>query len=239
MTRHRHVALVSLALLVGIACCNPPGGTSKPASDRTAVPGSATSVTPLPPPSMSGGASLSEVLVGRRSVRSFRADVLTKSQISQLCWAAQGTTSPQGYRTAPSAGALYPLEIYLVTAEGVYHYEPGTHSLAVRSEQDRRQALYEAALRQQPVREAPALFVVTAVHGRTATKYGTERSPRYVHLEAGHATQNLLLQAVALELGAVPIGAFHDQEVQEALGLPADREPLYLIPVGHPQEADP
>jgi SagB-type dehydrogenase family enzyme len=99
---------------------------------------------------------------------------------------------------------------------------------------DARPALSQAALRQQPVQRAPAVFVLTAVYARTAQKYGQERSPRYVYLEAGHAAQNILLQATALELGAVPIGAFHDDEVQKALGLPEDHQPLYLIPVGHP-----
>lgn len=239
MTRHWQLAPVCLTLLVAMTCCGPSHGTTTAAAGPTAALTSTSSVTPLPPPSRSAGASLAEALAERRSTRSFADQTLTMSQIGQLCWAAQGITSPQGYRTAPSAGALYPLELYVATQAGLFRYEPGSHALAVRSNQDRRQALYEAALKQDPVRQAPAVFVVTAVYVRTVTKYGAERSPRYVHLEAGHATQNLLLQAVALELGAVPIGAFHDQKVQEALGLPADREPLYLIPVGHPHEASP
>jgi SagB-type dehydrogenase family enzyme len=125
-----------------------------------------------------------------------------------------------------------------MTAEGVFHYLPEGHQLSVQSRDDVRRALYEAALSQEAVREAPAVFVVAAVYERTAEKYGTERSPRYVHLEAGHATQNLLLEAVALGLGAVPIGAFHDQEVQEVIGLPTDHEPLYLIPVGHARDSE-
>lgn len=224
------LVLACLALLACLTGCD---------SAADGAPSEVARVTPLPAPVLSGGESLAEALAERRSVRSFADETLTTSQLGQLLWAAQGITSPQGYRAAPSAGALYPLEVYVVTASGVYHYEPDGHLLAVRSEGDRRQALYAAALRQEPVREAPAVFVVTAVYARTATKYGAERSPRYVHLEAGHAAQNLLLQAVALELGAVPIGAFQDQEVQEALGLPADREPLYLIPVGYPKDADP
>lgn len=239
MTRHRHLAMVCLTLLMAMASCGPAKGTTKAPAGPTATLASTGSVTPLPPPSRSAGASLAEVLAERRSIRSFTDQTLTMSQTGQLCWAAQGSTSPQGYRTAPSAGALYPLEVYLATAAGVFRYEPDGHALAVHSEHDRRQALYEAALRQEAVRQAPAVFVMTAVYGRTVEKYGAERSPRYVHLEAGHAAQNLLLQAVALGLGATPVGAFHDQDVQEALELPADREPLYLIPVGHPQEANP
>jgi SagB-type dehydrogenase family enzyme len=148
----------------------------------------------------------------------------------------QGITHKRGFRTTPSAGALYPLEIYLVTAEGIFQYQPEGHALTVISRKNARSSLYTAALGQEAVRQAPAVFVVAAVYERTAQKYGDERSPRYVHLEAGHAAQNLLLQAVALKLGAVPIGAFHDEEVQAALELPADHKPLYLIPVGHPKD---
>jgi SagB-type dehydrogenase family enzyme len=158
------------------------------------------------------------------------------AELGQLLWAIQGTTHERGFRTAPSAGALYPLEIYLVTEEGIFHYEPERHDLAVMSRDNPSASLYRAALSQEAVRQAPAVFVVTAVYERTAQKYGDERSPRYVHLEAGHAAQNLLLQAVALNLGAVPIGAFQDEEVQAALELPADHKPLYLIPVGHPKD---
>jgi SagB-type dehydrogenase family enzyme len=232
MTGRVQTALVvaCLSLLVCLAGCN---SAADGAVSETAR------VTPLPSPIVSGGESLAEALAERRSVRSFADQTLTPSQIGQLLWAAQGITHPQGYRTAPSAGALYPLEAYVVTAAGVYHYEPQGHLVAVHSGGDRRQALYEAALRQEPVREAPAVFVITAIYERTAQKYGADRSPRYVHLEAGHAAQNLLLQAVALGLAAVPIGAFHDEKIQEALGLPEAEEPLYLIPVGHPLEANP
>ncbi len=170
----------------------------------------------------------------RRSVRSFDDTPLSPAELGQLLWAAQGITHASGLRTAPSAGALYPLEIYVATAQGVFHYSPQGHCLEVLSGSDARPALYEAALRQEAVRQAPAVFVVTAVYERTAKKYGAERGPRYVHLEAGHAAQNLLLEAVALGLVAVPIGAFEDERIQAALGLPADHEPLYLIPTGHP-----
>jgi SagB-type dehydrogenase family enzyme len=106
--------------------------------------------------------------------------------------------------------------------------------VTVVSRDDARTALYEASLEQAAVRQAPAVFIVSAVYERTEAKYGPARSPRYVHLEAGHAAQNLLLQAVTLGLGAVPIGAFDDTEVQRILGIPSDHEPLYLIPVGSP-----
>lgn len=190
--------------------------------------------TALPSPAVTGDQSLEQALARRRSVREFTDQPLTTTDLGQLLWAAQGITNERGLRTAPSAGALYPLELYVTTAEGVFHYIPSEHRLLVVSQTDARTRLCQAALRQEAVRRAPAVFIVTAVYARTAAKYGQERTPRYVHLEAGHAAQNLLLQATALGLGAVPIGAFHDDQVQEALGLPADQEPLYLIPVGHP-----
>jgi SagB-type dehydrogenase family enzyme len=182
--------------------------------------------------------SLEEALAQRRSVREFDEVPLTLSELGQLLWAAQGVTHERGFRTAPSAGALYPLELYVVTVEGVFRYEAAGHRLVVIGDHDVRPALYKAALSQRPVRAAPAVFVLTAVYERTVTKYGEERSPRYVHLEAGHAAQNLLLQAVALGLDAVPIGAFHDDEVVAALRVPVDHRPLYLIPVGHPRDGE-
>jgi SagB-type dehydrogenase family enzyme len=130
---------------------------------------------------------------------------------------------------------LYPLEVYVVTPPGIYHYNPPEHRLSLHQEGDFRPVLYAAALHQYALLNAPAVFIITAVYERTEMKYGNERSPRYVHMEAGHAAQNLLLQAVTLNLGAVPIGAFYDEKVKEALSLPDDHQPLYLIPVGHPK----
>lgn len=189
----------------------------------------------LPMPDVSGGGSLTHALARRRSVRAYGPRPLDIADISQLLWAAQGVTSSAGQRTAPSAGALYPLELYLVTQSGCYHYDPSRHQLEVLDEDDVRAELSRAALSQEAVEQAPAVFVVAAVYRRTEEKYG-ERAERYVKLEAGHAAQNLLLQAFSLGLGAVPIGAFHDDRVQDVLDLPSDHEPLYLIPVGHRTE---
>ena len=186
----------------------------------------------LPSPARSGHLSLEEVLARRRSVREFSDRPLSDQDLSQLLWAAQGVTHPEGLRTAPSAGALYPLELFLVSATGFYRYDAQRHELRRRSERDLRPALYRAA-QEHALREAPAVFVITAIYERTVREYGVARSPRYVHMEAGHAAQNLLLQASALGLGAVPIGAFHDAQVQKVLGLPAEEQPLYLIPTGH------
>jgi SagB-type dehydrogenase family enzyme len=234
MRRTMKAAFVVLSLLLA---AGPVACDSSRAPTAPGGPGQALIV--LPSPALDGDTSLEEALVLRRSVREFEDTPLTPSELGQLLWAAQGITHDRGFRTAPSAGALYPLELYVVTAEGVFHYEPQGHRLQIVGHDDARPALYKAALSQVPVRQAPAVFVITAVRERTAAKYGAERSPRYVHLEAGHAAQNLLLQAVVLGLGAVPIGAFYDEDVQAALGVPADHEPLYLIPVGHARGASP
>jgi SagB-type dehydrogenase family enzyme len=188
-------------------------------------------VVKLPLPQVSGGAGLAEVLARRRSVREYGIGVLTLEEIGQLLWAAQGVTDSRGFRTAPSAGATYPLETYLLTAQGLYHYRPGAHELEQVSSDDLRIALARACLNQPWVREAPAVFVFAAVLERTAQRYG-RRAERYVHMEVGHAAQNLLLQAVALGLGGVPVGAFDDEEVGRVLALPKDERPLYVVPVG-------
>ena len=192
-------------------------------------------VTSLPKPRTEGPVSLEETLLRRRSVREFTSDPLSISEISQLLWAAQGITNLRGFRTAPSAGALYPLELYALTQDGVFHYNVQDHALRTLIEGDLRQELYRAALNQEAILQAPLTIVITAIYARIEVKYGSARTPRYVHLEAGHAAQNVLLQVVSLNLGAVPIGAFDDSRVKAVLDLPSDHEPLYLIPVGHPR----
>jgi SagB-type dehydrogenase family enzyme len=188
----------------------------------------------LPEPQSRGPLSLEEALARRRSHRSFTGEPLSMEMLSQLLWAASGITHGDGYRTAPSAGALYPLEIYLASASGFYRYEPRGHRLGTVRERDLRREIRRAALDQEALLEAPAVFVIAAVYERTAAKYGS-RAERYVHLEAGHVAQNLLLQAVSLDLGAVPIGAFDDERLHRALELPRDHRPVYLVPVGHPR----
>jgi SagB-type dehydrogenase family enzyme len=177
---------------------------------------------------------LEEALSQRRSVREYAGAALSDSLLSQLLWAAQGISGSAGLRTAPSAGALYPLELYLVTARGVFHYEPVGHALTGWRPGDRRDQLQTGSLGQMTLRVAPAVFVFTAVYARTEGKYGA-RGTRYVHLEVGHAAQNLLLEAAALGLAAVPVGAFREEVVQQALELPGDHQPIYLVPVGHPR----
>ena len=202
-----------------------------------------TTWTPMPPdqeditlldPRKEGSLSLEAVLKMRRSVRAYSGEPLSQEELAQLLWAAQGVTASWGGRTAPSAGALYPLEVYAATPAGCYHYETGEHKLSLQAAGDLRQALWQAGVKQDWIREAAAVIVLAAVYGRTAEKYG-ERAERYVLLEAGHAAQNVLLQAAALGLGAVPVGAFYDDQVREAMALPEDQSPLCIIPVGHPQ----
>ncbi len=194
-------------------------------------------VGPLPVPRRDGGSSVEKALGERRSVREYRDAPLALTEVGQLLWAAQGVTSPRGLRTAPSAGALYPLEIYLVAGNvaglpaGVYRYLPAGHRLELSASGDRRSALADAALRQPWVRKAPAVLVVAAVFARTTGKYG-QRGIRYVHLDAGCAAENVYLQATALGLGTVFVGAFHDEEVREAIALPREEEPLAILPVG-------
>jgi SagB-type dehydrogenase family enzyme len=192
-------------------------------------------VAPLPSPRLEGDLSLEAALQARRSVRDFTDEALTIAEIGQLLWAAQGRTDEAGHRTAPSAGALYPLEVDVVTADGIARYVPDEHGLVSRSGADIRPALQQAALDQAAVGGAPAVIVVSGVAERTATRYGTDRAERYVALEAGHAAQNVLLEAVSLGLGAVPIGAFDDDAVRRVLALGEGEDPLYLIPVGHPR----
>ena len=191
----------------------------------------------LPEPRIDGGISLEESLFKRRSVRDYSGEPLALEEVSQLLWAAQGTTANWGGRTAPSAGALYPLEVYVIVgdvrnlAAGVYRYDPNGHELAMAAAGDIRAELASAALGQTSVKDGAIDLVFTAVYQRTTRKYG-DRGVRYVHMEAGHAAQNICLQATAMGLGAVTIGAFHDEEVGRLLNLPRDEEPLYIIPVG-------
>ena len=189
----------------------------------------------LPEPNLNSDFSLVEALEKRRSVRNFSERELGLDQISQILWAAQGITQKAtGYRTTPSAGALYPLEIFLVKSDGAFHYEPEEHKLEKLLSGDLREKLAEGSLFQGFIATAPASIVITAVYERTTVKYG-DRGIRYAHMEAGHCCQNILLQAVALGLGAVSVGAFDDDYIQNLLNLPSDYKILYVIPVGYPE----
>lgn len=192
----------------------------------------------LPEPVAEEGISLARALSLRQSTRSYADEPLTLEEVAQLLWAAQGINRPkQKFRTAPSAGATFPLEVLLVAGEvaglepGVYRYRPMSHTLSPVRSGDQRDALYNQALRQNPVRQAPAVVVIAAVYERTTRRYG-DRGERYVHMEVGHAGQNIHLQAADLGLGTVVIGAFNDSGVQKALGLREEEIPLYIMPVG-------
>ena len=191
----------------------------------------------LPEPAKDGTYSLEKSLALRRSKRKFSSHPLTISNLSQLLWAAQGITSSSGFRTAPSAGALYPLEVYMVVGmvdklyPAIYHYKPDDHALFLVKEGDFRAKLTRAALGQRAIQNAPAAIVIAAVYERTTGKY-RQRGIQYVHMDAGHAAQNICLQATALGLGSVPIGAFQDGKVTEVMGLKKDQVPLYILPVG-------
>lgn len=193
---------------------------------------------PLPAPVADSPVSVEEAIGARRSVREFAGRQVGLEAVGQLLWAAQGVTSSGGERTAPSAGALYPLELYLVAGEvdgldaGVYRYRPRGHVLELHRTGDHRKRLARSALRQRWVADAPSVFVIAAVFERTRRKYGG-RGERYVHMEVGHAAQNIYLQAESLGLGTVMVGAFHDQEVKSVLKLPGNEAPLALMPVGH------
>jgi SagB-type dehydrogenase family enzyme len=194
----------------------------------------------LPIPKTDGASSFEADLCRRRSVREFSAAPLSLPMVGQLLWAAQGVTSSAGERTAPSAGALYPLELLLAAGRidavepGVYRYRPQDHALRFHLAGDRRKRLSQAALQQSALADAAAILAIAAVYRRTSAEYGT-RGKRYVQMEVGHAAQNVYLQAVSLGLGTVIIGAFDDDRIHEILELSGREAPLALLPVGVPR----
>ncbi len=193
----------------------------------------------LPRVEPSSKASLASLLEERRSVREFSGRPLALGDLSQVLWAAIGVNRADGRRTVPSAGALYPLDIYVVAGAvgglpvGVYRYLSNEHTLVRTADDDRREAVVRAALRQAWMGRAPVILVVTAEYERTTVKYG-DRGVRYAHIEVGSVAQNVYLQCAALGLGTTFVGAFYDDEVREVLGLPAVHRPLGLLPVGSP-----
>jgi SagB-type dehydrogenase family enzyme len=232
----KRLSILACALLAVTPCLaawpaeEPAGAASRPSPGTAAV--------QLPKARLTSGFALETALVKRRSVREFREEPIPLADIAQLLWAAQGVTSANGLRAAPSAGALYPLELYLVAgrvsglAPGIYRYQPQSHSLLPVRAGDRRRELEAAAL--HPIRSAPAALVFSAVFSRTTGKYG-ERGTRYVFMDQGHAAENVYLQAVALGLGTFVIGGFNDQMVTGVLSLPPAEQPLAIMPVGRPQ----
>ena len=192
----------------------------------------------LPKPNYTSNTSIEEALNKRRSVRDYKKEPLSLAEVAQILWSAQGITDKSDQlRTAPSAGALYPLEIYLSAANvkdlaaGVYKYNPQNHTLKKILAGDKRIEISNASLRQESIESSSALVIIAAIYERTSVKYG-KRTERYVNMEVGHVGQNIYLQAVSLGLGTVMIGAFEDDKLKKALGLPADDFPLAVYPLG-------
>ncbi|HUT86298.1 MAG TPA: SagB/ThcOx family dehydrogenase [Elusimicrobiales bacterium] len=189
----------------------------------------------LPKPSYSGKTSIEQALLQRRSVRSYANKPLTLKEISQLLWATQGITNKSGFRTAPSAGANYPLELYAIiqnadgVSRGIYKYIPQGHKLKKVRETDKID--FENMSLQSWISKSPVIFAITAIYERITKRYG-ERAAKYVHMEAGHAAQNLQLQGISLNIGSCVVGAFSDDEISKMLGLSKTEKPLYLIPTG-------
>lgn len=225
-------------------------------NDKTGEPESKTPLTKvdstqltylLPSPNLSGNVSLEEAIVSRRSHRNYHDKALTPEEISQVLWAAYGITKVRtdrdylrgGYRTAPSAGARYPLDVYILIGKvkgvepGVYKYISAGHKIVRTIEEDRREALSVAALNQEMIHEAPVALFYTAIYSRCTDKYGARGRERYVCMDLGHSAQNVYLQVEAMGLGTCAIGAFNDETVVELLELPEDEEPLYIMPVGY------
>lgn len=201
----------------------------------------------LPKPAYNSDTSIEKALKERRSIRKYKDKPLSLSEISQILWSAYGITKPikdgpsflrGGLKTAPSAGALYPLEIYVVAGNvtdlpaGVYKYKPDGHKLVKIADGDRRIELYKASLNQDWVKEAPASIVYSAVFSRTTEIYGKRGQERYVCMDLGHSAENIYLQAVSLNIGTVAIGAFYDTKVKVIVNMTKEEEPLYIMPIG-------
>jgi len=206
------------------------------ASCGTSETGETPEVRELAKPSLKGTVSVEEALATRRSVRAYADRPLSDEHLAQVLWAAQGITQKErGLRTAPSAGALYPLEIYVFLSDGVWHYVPQSHSLTLHVKGDQRDALAKAALGQGSVRTNGAVVLIAADYARTTSKYG-DRAKQYVHVEVGCVCQNVLLEATALGIVGVPVGAFSDADVKRVAALPDEQTPQLLIPLGYQSE---
>lgn len=228
---------MELLLLTAILVATAAAADSGPAAVKTVK---------LPPPALDGSTSVERCLAQRRSTRRYSNQPLKLTEVSQLLWAAYGVTQPLpgvtdvrgGLKTAPSAGGLYPLDLYLVAGAvtglepGIYRYRPEHHDLVLVQTGDRRKALLGAALGQTMVRDAPASIVYSAVFSRNTGKYGTRGRQRYVCMDLGHSAENVYLQCGSLGLGTCAIGAFRDDSLKLVVGMTEDEEPLYIMPVG-------
>lgn len=197
-------------------------------------------VVRLPAPATESTMSVEAALHSRRSVRSFQDEEVTLAQLGQLLWAAQGITDAEGHRTAPSAGARYPIELLVVAGTvtglsvGIYRYRPHEHALVPHVDSDRRDALVRSAVQQDWIADAPAIIAIASVDERTRARY-RDRTERYVAIEVGLVGENIYLQATALGLGTTMVGAFQDEAVTAVLQLDRSERPLALMPVGRPR----
>lgn len=230
-----HAMLCAVVSLLVLAASVPAMAQALPVEDDTG-----SNVMPLPEPAKTGAVSVEQAIAQRRSIREFTDEQMTIKQLSQLLWAAQGITDEERFmRAAPSAGAKYPMEIFVVAGKvtwlgaGVYRYRPETHALVIVKEGDVREALHEEALSQEWIKDAAVSIVITGVYGRTMEKYG-ERGVRYVHIEVGAVAENIYLQAESLGLGTTLVGAFSDEGVLNVLGV-SGVAPLGIMPVGAPR----
>lgn len=198
-----------------------------------ADPGPESDLQALPKARTDGSMSVETALASRRSRRRYSTDELSHATLGQLLWAAQGITDDRGHRTAPSAGARYPLHVYVLLPEGLYRYLPQRHAIERVRDRDLRAAMWKDVYARPWLADSPAIFVIAANYARTRAKYG-KKAERFVHIEAGHVGQNLLLQATALGLHCVPIGAFHQRNVHATLGLPRAQTAIYLVAAGKP-----
>jgi len=222
------IVMLTMAIPILIAC-----DTHQPTQDSAV-----NETITLPQPAEDGDISVEQALSQRRSIREYTGEPLTLEEVSQILWAAQGITLPsRGFRTSPSAGATFPLYIYVAVSNvtdletGLYLYHPGGHELQKVSAEDKKETIYAAGLRQSALQEGACTFVITGDYQRTTGRYG-ERGVRYVHNEVGHVGQNIHLQAEALGLGTVVVGAFNNDDIINGLNLPDNKDPFYLMPVG-------
>lgn len=230
MTRITIVLLISFVLIFKMTGCADES-TNKSQSDNAEI-------VFLPSPQTDSDVSIESVLKSRRSLRNYSDKPVSLEEVSQLLWAAQGITGENmPFRTAPSAGATYPLETYVIAGNiegleaGVYKYNPQQHQLQIVNTNDVRSEVAAAGLGQAFISQAPLSILFTAIYSRTTNRYG-QRGNMYVHMEAGHAAQNICLQAEALNMGAVPVGAFNDDRMRSAVGISDKEKPLYLLSIG-------
>ncbi len=211
---------------------------------------SSRNIYPLPIPMFDSNVSIEEAMAWRRSIREYKDDPILIEHLSKILWASHGINELNfKFRTTPSAGATYPLEIYVVISEygalierskylapGSYKYDTNTHSIELKKKGILNKELANASLSQEWVQKAPINIVICSILKRTERIYG-DRGRRYVHIESGHVGQNIYLKAAALNLGTVAIGAFYDDEVKNVIGADENEEPLYIMPVGIPKKS--